>query len=257
MTAPVYGVIGWPISHSLSPAIHRAGFASVGLDAASAAFPVRPEDLGAAIAGIRALGISGVSVTAPHKVAVRAHLDAVAATADEVGAVNTIARDGDRLVGHNTDRAGFRRFLEDAGVGVEGVTALVLGAGGAARACALALRDLGVGGLTIAARDPAAAAAVPVEADILRFDEAAGLRADLVVNATPLGWGGEEISLGPWRRVIDLVYRSTPLLEAARDAGAEVHDGLGMLVAQAASAVEIWTGSSPDVRAMAAAAREA
>lgn len=256
MTTPVYGVIGWPIAHSLSPAIHRAAFASLGLDAASAAFPVRLEDLGAAIAGIRALGISGVSVTAPHKVAVRAHLDAVAATADEVGAVNTIARDGDRLVGHNTDRAGFRRFLEDAGVGVQGVTALVLGAGGAARACALALRDLGVGRLTIAARDPAAAA-VPVEADIVRFDEAAGLRADLVVNATPLGWGGEEIALGPWRRVIDLVYRSTPLLEAARDAGAEVHDGLGMLVAQAASAVEIWTGSSPDVRAMAAAAREA
>ena len=254
----VFGVIGWPVAHSLSPVIHRAAFRSLGVDAVSGALPVRPEDLAAAVAGIRALGIGGVSVTAPHKEAVVAHLDTLDAGAEEVGAVNTIARDGDALVGHNTDRAGLRRFLQDAGVAVEGASGLILGAGGAARACALALRDLGIGRLTIAAREPAAAR-MPVEAEAIAFEDAAAVAADVVVNATPLGWHGERVPVVPRRgqRVIDLVYRQTPLLEAARAAGAEAHDGLGMLAGQAASAVEIWAGSAPDISAMTDAAVDA
>ncbi|HWL64960.1 MAG TPA: shikimate dehydrogenase, partial [Actinomycetota bacterium] len=138
------GVIGWPLQHTLSPTIQNAALRSVGIDWVYLALPVPPENLADAIQGLRVLGAMGINVTMPHKESVIEHLDEVSGDAREVGAVNTIQRLGDRLIGHNTDVDGFRDLmLGDAGIDVAGKRALVLGAGGAARAVVKALDDMG------------------------------------------------------------------------------------------------------------------
>ena len=262
------GVMGWPLDHTLSPTIHNAAFRSLGLDWVYLAWPVAPEDLGAAVGGLRALGAEGANVTMPHKETVIEHLDDVSGDARRIGAVNTIQRVGGSLIGHNTDVDGFRSFLvDDVGADVTGKSAVVLGAGGAARAVVCALDDLGAGAIRIAARRPDAGAAVaPLavrqRAEVLDWEAApaAAAEADLVVNATPLGMAGETpLEDASWRAgqvVCDLVYRppTTRLMERARAAGAEVHGGLGMLIHQAALSFRIWTGKDPSLAAMSAAA---
>jgi shikimate dehydrogenase len=258
----VYGIVGWPLRHTASPALHNAAFHAAGVDAVYVAFPVRPERLRAAVAGLAAVGVGGVNVTMPHK-------EEAALLADELedrrsGAANTLTFEGGRVVATNTDVEAFGAFLlEDAGFDPRDRSVLLLGAGGAARACAVALGEAGAGRLVVAARRPEAArrvtevAAGVGESDVVPCDEAAAVadEADLVVNATSLGWEGEEVPLRPrpGQVAVDLVYRSTPFLEAARAAGAEAHDGLGMLVRQAALAFRIWTGFEAPMAAMAAA----
>lgn len=262
------GILGWPLEHTLSPAIHNAAFRSLGIDWVYLSWPVAPEDLGAAVGGLRALGAEGANVTMPHKEAVIAHLDDVSGDARRIGAVNTIQRVGGSLVGHNTDVDGFRSFLiDDVGVDVEGKSALVLGAGGAARAVVCALDDLGAARIVIAARrQEQGTAIVPLavhqHAEVVDWpavDEVAST-VDVVVNATPLGMAGEAVLDGvQWREgqvVCDLVYRppTTPLMERARAEGAEARGGLGMLIHQAALSFRIWTGADPSLAAMSAAA---
>ena len=265
----VAGVIGTPIRHSRSPAIVNAAFAAAGLDWAFAAFEVAEGDALAAVAAVRALGLGGLSVTMPHKEAVIGALDRVSDDAAALRAVNCIAWEGDELVGHNTDGPGLVRSLElDAGCAVAGRRCVVLGAGGAARSVA---RALGVAG---------AAEVVVVNRTAERAEQAASLAgeagrvdsiecvegADLVINATSVGMGAtgpdgpspvREGLLQPGQVVVDLVYTplETPLLQQAVGAGALAVDGLGLLVHQAALAVERWTGVAPDVGAMRAAAR--
>ena len=264
------GVIGWPLEHTLSPVIHNAAFRSVGIDWVYLGWPVPPESLGAAIAGLRALGVMGVNVTMPHKEAVLEHCDEVSGDARDVGAVNTIQHIGGRLIGHNTDVDGFREFLlSDAGVDVTGRSALVLGAGGAARAVVKALADLGAGEISIAARRAEQVAnIVPLGAGsavALPWDEAVANvgRADVIVNATPLGTGGGDALSDPSFRsgqvVVDFVYDppNTALVERAREQGAEAWGGIGMLVHQAASSFRIWTGQDPALEVMSAAALHA
>ena len=265
------GILGWPVGHSLSPAIHSAAFRALGLDWAYLRFEVEPESLAAAVAGLRALGAVGANVTMPHKEAVTEHLDDVSGDARSVGAVNTIHRVGDKLIGHNTDIDGFARMVEeDAGLDLSGTRALVLGAGGAARGVVRALEALRAAEVSVAARDLERAEAVSrlagsIPTRALAWEEAVGsLRQyDVVVNATPLGMKGEVIvgpeALGPSHVVFDLVYDppSTPLVEAARSAGARAWSGLGMLVHQAAASFRIWTGSEPPLEAMSAAALHA
>ena len=265
------GILGWPVGHSLSPAIHSAAFRSLGLDWAYLRFEVEPRSLAAAVEGLRALGAVGANVTMPHKEAVAEHLDDVSGDARSVGAVNTIHRVGDKLIGHNTDIDGFVRMVEeDAGLDLKGTRALVLGAGGAARGVVRALEVLNVAEVTVAARDADRAQTVsrvagPLSAGALAWGDAVTSleRFDVVVNATPLGMNGEAIvgpgGLGPTHVVFDLVYDppSTPLVEAARAAGARAWSGLGMLVHQAAASFRIWTGSEPPVEAMSAAALHA
>ena len=263
------GVLGWPLEFTLSPPIHNAAFRAAGVDWTYLAFPVPPERLGEAIGGLRALGAMGANVTMPHKEDVLEHLDDLSGDARAISAVNTIQRVGDRLIGHNTDVDGFAEFLiGDAGVEVAGRTAVVLGAGGAARAVLRALAGLDVGPVHLVARDPAKAERlsdlVPGGLASVTVEGTPGPgpipSADLVVNATPLGMKGEDAAPGavfrPGQAVVDLVYwpPQTPLLERARGSGAQAWGGLGMLVRQAAASFTIWTGQDPPLEVMSAVA---
>jgi shikimate dehydrogenase len=264
----VAGVIGTPIRHSLSPALFTAAFAACDLDWTYLAFEVAEGDAVAAMAGVRALGLEGVSVTMPHKAAVLAGLDQVDEVATALGAVNCVVRRGSTLVGHNTDGAGFLDSLRlDEGIEVQGARCLVLGAGGAGRAVAHALGRAGAASITIANRDRgravAAADLAGVHGAVGSADQAGA--ADLVVNATSLGMGGDErLPLDPallrgGQVVVDLVYHpaDTPLLRAAEAAGARAVGGLGMLVHQAGHAFRHWTGQEPPLDAMRAGAERA
>lgn len=264
----VAAVIGDPVAHSFSPTIHNAAFAAVGLDWVYVAFPVRAGDGAAAVAAVRALGLAGLSVTMPHKADAARACDELTPDAAALGAVNTVVPVDGRLVGDSTDGEGFLRALADDGVGVAGREYLVLGAGGAARAIVLALGRAGAR-VTVAARNLAAsasaAALAPGSTTVPMTDVGASLpRADVVVNATPLGMRGEDPPfspeiLEPGQFVLDTVYHplETSLLRAARARGVPGANGLGMLVHQAALAFERWTGRPAPVDAMRAAALDA
>ena len=266
-TTRVAGVMGWPVDHSLSPAIHNAAFVALGLDWAYVPLPVPPGMVPEALAGVRALGLVGANVTMPHKTAVAEAVDELSEDARRLRAVNTVVVDGDRLIGHNTDAPGFERFLRrDGGFDPAGRTALLFGAGGAARACALALARAGLTQLVVAARTPARAAEVgeviedlPTGFTAVGFEEAVGHPTDLVVNATPLGAQGERLPVppvGPGTYVVDLLYHPavTPLVHDAREAGATAFGGLGLLLHQAALSFELWTGQVAPLDVMSAAA---
>jgi shikimate dehydrogenase len=260
----VVGVIGDPVAHSLSPALHNAAFAALGLDWVYVAFPV-PRGRGAdAVAAVPALGLVGLNVTMPHKEDVATACDELTADAAALRSVNTVvARPDGRTLGDSTDGPGFLDALADDSIAVEGRAALVLGAGGAARAVVLALGRAGAD-VTVAARRPDAAEsaaalapggrAVPLGA----IDPATFA---LVVNATPLGMsGGDPLPVDPetlhgGQAVVDLVYHpaDTPLLTAARARGAVAVNGLGMLLHQAARSFTSWTGQPAPVDAMRAA----
>jgi shikimate dehydrogenase len=249
--------------------IHNAAFRRLGIDCVYFAWPVSPEDLRDAIRGIRVLGAMGANVTMPHKQAVVEYLDEVSGEAQVLGAVNTIQRFGDKLIGHNTDVDGFREFLEgDAGVTTTGRKTLVLGAGGAARAVVKAFGDSGAASVTVAARDlekGAEAAKLASGGDVIEWSlaEAASAESDVIVNATPLGSDGQNPLPGArfhsGQVIVDLLYRppTTALVKAAREAGAQGWGGLGMLVHQAAASFRIWTGQEPALQVMSAAALHA
>jgi shikimate dehydrogenase len=264
------GVIGWPVAHSMSPAMHNAAFASLGLDWRYLALPVEPERVGEAVRGLRALGFAGANVTVPHKQAVMAHLDRVSPAAQAIGAVNTIVIRDDRLLGDNTDWLGFLAALREEGFEPEGRCCAVLGAGGAARAVVYALASAGatvtvynrtaaraeslVGGLS------ASLPGAPLHARPLTALGEISNETELLVNTTSLGmWPETEAS--PWPAalplpshlaVCDLVYNppQTLLLTQAQAAGARAIGGLGMLVHQGAAAFEMWTGHHPPTEVM-------
>ena len=261
------GVMGWPVAHSLSPVIHNAAFVALALDWVYVPLPVHPEQLSVALVGLGALRFAGANVTMPHKTAVADLIDDLSDDARRLRAVNTIVSDGQFLRGENTDAPGFDRFLRrDAAFDPSGCSALIFGAGGAARACALALARGGAESLTVAAREPARVADLAAAVDglgttvrAIAFDEAADVGAELVVNATPLGAREELLPIpriGPDALVIDLLYQPvvTPLQTQARAVGALVFGGLGLLLHQAALSFELWTGQQPPLEVMSAAA---
>lgn len=263
-TTRVAGVIGDPIRHSRSPAIHNAAFAATGLDWVFCAFEVPRGGAAAALAAVRALGLGGLSVTMPHKQAAAAACDELTPAAAALDAVNTVVpRDGGRLLGASTDGEGFLRSVRDRGVEPAAGPALVLGAGGAARAIVLALGDAGAD-VTVAARRADAAATAAALAPGARSVPLAGCDPagfSLVVNATPVGMQGEPPAVDPERLnpgqfVVDTVYHpmETPLLAAARARGVPAANGLDMLVHQAALAFELWTGVDAPLADMRAAA---
>ena len=256
-------VIGDPVRHSRSPAIHNAGYAAAGLDWVFLALPVAAGRGWDAVRAMPLLGIAGLSVTMPHKADAARACDTLSADATALEVVNTVVLGEDgTLRGDSTDGEGLRRCLMDAGLDVAGLRVLIVGAGGAARAAVLALGRAGAA-LTVAARrsDTAASAArLARDAAVARLDESLGGGFDVVVNATPLGMAGEMLPVvvpGPGQWAVDLVYHpeETPFLAAAAEQGARVVPGLGMLVHQAAIAFEQMTGHPAPLEAMRAAAR--
>ncbi|MBA2318511.1 MAG: shikimate dehydrogenase [Euzebyales bacterium] len=257
-TRPVF-LLGHPVAHSLSPRLHSAAFAAAGVDAVYVAADVAPDELPSAVAGLRALGALGANLTVPHKVAALGLVDRRTSEVDAVGAANTLFWDGDELAADNTDAAGLEGVLRDELHLRPGTRALVLGSGGAARAAAVALGRVGAA-VAVRARRPEAGDRV---AALARAHGAAGPfdgPPRVVVNATPLGLGGESLPddlmrLGPGQVALDLLYgRTTPFLQAASDRGATAVDGLSMLVRQAAASFTRWTGAPAPLDAMRAAA---
>jgi shikimate dehydrogenase len=257
----VAGVIGDPVRHSRSPAIHNAGYAALGLDWVFVAFPVPAGQASTALDGVRALSIAGLSVTMPHKTDAAAACDELTPTASTLGAVNTVVNRDGRLLGDSTDGAGLLHALTDQGVDARGTSLLVLGAGGAARAIVLALADAGADVVVAARRLDAARSVADLTSDVdaIGFDDldSAVRAASVVINATPVGMQGEPppfdaASLDRRSFVLDTVYHpaETPLLRAAKERGVPCANGIGMLVHQAALSFELFTGREGPLPAM-------
>jgi len=265
------GVLGHPVGHSLSPKIHNAALAAQGLNFVYLAFDVTPEGLPLAIKGLRELGMRGVNLTIPHKETAMPLLDAVEPVAERAGAVNTVVNAGGRLLGANTDVAGFIAALRlVCPAGVAGLQCLLLGAGGAARAVAVGLASEGVGKIWIYNRTLSRAeklcAAITGWTDGPACDvataetlERVSLSVDVLINATPYGMeSGVKDPIVPVdiihsrQCVIDLVYgqTGTPLTRVAEERGAAAIDGTEMLIIQAAESYRLWTGMEPPVEVM-------
>jgi len=261
----VAAVIGSPVQHSLSPALHNAAFGQLQLDWVYVAFAVAPGDAARALDAVRTFGLGGLSVTMPHKELVAASVDRLDPAAAALRSVNTVVPDTDgALVGHSTDGAGFVASLDAAGHAVQGRTVCLLGAGAAARAIADALGRAGAARVAVLNRTIGNAESTAALAGAMgTVATAADVRdADIVVNATSVGMGSpDDLPCDPallraGQVVADIVYhpRLTALLRAARAAGAHPVDGLGMLVHQAALQQQLWHGRLPDVAVMTAAA---
>jgi shikimate dehydrogenase len=277
------GVIGYPLAHSLSPALFQAAFEAAGIEATYEAWPASAEQLEGRLAALRGDDFLGANVTIPHKEAVIPLLDRLDERAERAGAVNTIANESGQLAGYNTDVAGFARALrEDAGFDAKGKSCVVVGAGGAARAVCLALIEAGASVIMITGRNPRRADKLVAD---LRVLTPSGVTitwthwldgvfltvvpsADLLVNCTPVGARGSETEgespLAPEHIpsgavVFDLLYNppETPLLHAAKERGALAVGGLGMLVYQAAESFRLWTGKDAPVDRMLEAAWKA
>lgn len=271
-TTRVLGIFGDPVAHSLSPLMQNHALEAAGIDAVFVPFHVRPQQLAAAVAGIRALDLLGVNVTVPHKEAVCAYLDEIDPAARLIGAVNTIVNRNGRLCGYNTDGLGFLSSLQqDLGLRPEGLKVLLLGAGGACRAALVALAQGGAASITIANRTPARAEGLALEFGQVfggttfaaRSLESEALAAaldgvDLLVNTSTAGLHGEAFPDFPWAAVptrtafYDMVYGAglTPWLQQAQDRGHAVAGGLGMLAGQGEEAFFLWTGKRPPFGAM-------
>lgn len=265
------GLVGWPVAHSLSPAMHNAAFQALGLEWAYVPLPTPPDHLAAGIRGAQALGFAGVNVTIPHKQAVMRLVDVVTPAARAIGAVNTLVFHDGAVAGDNTDWLGFLRALGDVGCDPTGMRATVLGAGGAARSIVYALISVGAE-VTVYNRDAARAAelasdmrlACPgarLEAHALdRLGQTPHDPPELIVNTTSVGmvprveqcpWP-DSLPIPPASVVYDLVYNplATRLLKLAKASGARAVDGLGMLVHQGALAFKQWTGVEPPIDVM-------
>jgi len=254
------GLFGHPVHHSQSPVMHNTAFVHQQLDFVYMAFDVLPEHLHEAVAGIRALGLRGVNVTLPHKVAIIPLLDEIDPLAERIGAVNTVVNENGRLIGYNTDGTGYVRSLtEETGVDLRGQVVTLLGAGGAARAVAFTLAEQGVREIRIINRSPeraaqlAASLGAAVSACVVETEEAGRVIADstLLINTTSIGMYPHvddmpvpDEWLHPGLIVSDLIYNplETKLLRQARAIGARTHSGVGMFVYQGALAFELWTG---------------
>ncbi|CAA9494720.1 MAG: Shikimate 5-dehydrogenase I alpha [uncultured Rubrobacteraceae bacterium] len=262
-------LIGDPVGHSLSPAMHNAAFAADGLDFVYVALRVASEDLPAAVRGAAALGLRGFNVTMPHKRAMVALVDELDEGARISGAVNTVVIEGRTLRGFNTDGPGMVEACREVGIKLEGQAVMLLGAGGAAASIAAAFCDEGIGKLHIVNRNPEHAATLAdklrergkgAEIEVHPTTSLDGtVRAPIVVNTTPLGMrDGDPLPLPPEyldadTTLVDAVYRpgaETALVRHARGRGANVVTGQRMLLYQGVLAQRLWTGRQPNVEAM-------
>ena len=255
------GILLHPTGHTRSPAMHNAAYAALGIDAVYLAFDVAPAQLGAAIAGARALGVRQLAISIPHKQAVIAHLDRIDDTARAIGAVNTVTRVGSELVGSNTDWLGIARALERE-ARLAGKLAVVLGAGGTARAALYALRERGARTIVLN-RTPGKAEALAVELGAERagaLEALAAIPHDVLINTTSVGLRSEASpvpaeALCGGSVVLDAVYDplETRLLRDARARGATPVSGKWMLVEQAREQLRLWSDRDIDASVMAEA----
>jgi shikimate dehydrogenase len=274
-TTKVVGLLGGveQVRASLSPVIHNAAFQELGMDWVYIPLPVSPPLTKGVMRGLAASGLRGVNITMPFKLEAAGAVDRLRRSASRIGAVNTVSFAVGVLAGSNTDGEGLIRFLRrDVGAEVSGRSVVILGAGGAARAIVAALADAGADSITVASRDESAGEELRGLAPDTKFDAVAfdskkrkwTKDAAIIVNATPVGQKGEPAPLtkreiSPRSIVVDLIYNPpvTPLIEVARSRGAIAHNGLGMLLHQAALSFEIWTGVQPPLEKMSAAALSA
>lgn len=262
----VFGLFGYPVEHSLSPAMHNAAFNHLNMDCCYVTFSVKPDLLGEAVKGIRAMDLKGVNVTVPHKEDVMRFLDEIIGEASFIGAVNTIKNNEGKLTGYNTDGMGFKQSLADAGIDIKGKKVLIVGTGGACRAigyylCKEASRvylfdvDLQKAEALTQHLNNLKGNAARIDDNSMKSREFfSGI--DIIINATPLGLKQNDpmpidISLVSSTHVIyDLIYRETPLLREAFRIGCKTMHGLEMLLWQGVFAFEIWTGIKPPVEVM-------
>jgi shikimate dehydrogenase len=270
-------LLGHPVAHSHSPALHNAAFAALGIDASYEAWdvPPEPEALARAVTALRRGNCMGANVTAPHKQAVMSLVDEVSDEVRALGALNTIVNHEGRLFGANTDARGLARWMREVSIDPTGKPALVLGAGGAARAAVWALVDLGASSVLVLNRTPERATELLAELapHLRRIELQAGPLANaaeavpqpygVVLNATSLGHHGQRPEVHPscYSResvAIELAYNppTTGFMVAAEAAGARAENGLGMLLHQAALAFERWTGQRPPMPVYEAALRQ-
>lgn len=270
----IFGIFGWPVEHSFSPAMHNSAFDNLGMDCAYVPFPVEPDYIEKAVDAIRSLGISGVNVTIPHKSSVIRFLDEISREARLIGAVNTIVNRNGVLTGYNTDAPGFLKSLEkNAGVSPAGKRVLILGAGGAARAVSIQLAIAGA--VEIALTSPVAGEAEGLANSIIESSLDVKVKSiswdreeiskyagdsDILINATPVGMHPRVEEMPPVDfetvtkdlLVCDLIYNpdETMLLREARVHGLKTLNGMGMLLYQGAIAFELWTGIEPPIEVM-------
>lgn len=255
------GILGWPLGHSLSPLMHNAAFTALDLDYVYVPLPVQPENLAQAVAGLKAMDFTGANVTIPHKVAIMSYLDEIDPSAQFVGAVNTILIKEGKCIGYNTDSQGFIQSLTRKSVTIRGKKAVVIGAGGAARAVASGLIQNGIHQITIGARN--SLKAQEFTNFFPNFKNLLGCNwqdstftnqvkeCDILINSTPIGMSTSEKEELPilWENVnqdatiCDLIYNPpmTAFLNSAQIRGYRIVNGAGMLVEQGALAFELWT----------------
>ncbi|MCK6204885.1 shikimate dehydrogenase [Bacillus infantis] len=263
----LFAVIGDPIGHSMSPAMHNDLFGIYGLDAFYVPLKVRREDLGDAVKGLRAIGVAGFNVTVPHKTEIMPFLDEIDQLAEAIGAVNTVLNKDGKLIGYNTDGEGYVRGLASEVPDFSRKKILIAGAGGAAKAIYYTLAQKGVQAIDICNRTAAKAEALadkcpfPVRTDALGFQQAEEKLAeyDIIIQTTPIGmlpdvnalpFGLYNLKAGAF--VSDIIYNplETKFLREAKNKGASIQNGLKMFVCQGALAFERWTGTFPDTDRM-------
>lgn len=257
----ITGLFGYPVEHTLSPAMHNAAFTELGLDYCYVPFLVHPDYLEYAVKAIKSLNLSGVNVTVPHKEKVMPFLDEINEEASFIGAVNTIVNSGGRLIGYNTDGRGFIQSLSEGGISIEDKNILIIGAGGASKAISYYLSQKAK---TLYLYDIDKYKVEKLVQDlnnifnnvyIIENISSVG-RFHIIINATPLGLKKEDplpfdtTLLRTEQTVCDVIYKKTRLLEEASKKGCVTIDGLGMLLWQGVFAFELWTGKKPGVEVM-------
>jgi len=257
----ITGLFGYPVEHTLSPAMHNAAFTELGLDYCYVPFLVHPDYLEYAVKAIKALNLSGVNVTVPHKEKVMPFLDEINEEASFIGAVNTIVNSGGKLTGYNTDGRGFMQSLLEGGTSIEGKDILIIGAGGASKAISyylsqkaktLYLYDIDKYKVEKLVQD-----LNNIFNNVYIIENISSIdRFHIIINATPLGLKKEDplpfdtTLLRTEQTVCDVIYKKTRLLEEASKKGCVTLDGMGMLLWQGVFAFELWTGKKPRVEVM-------
>lgn len=267
MMGKLFGLLGHPVGHSMSPAMHNDQFNQLGLSHYYQAFDVHPDRLGQAVNGIRALGISGFNVTIPHKVTIMEYLDEIDEEAKAIGAVNTVLNQHGKLVGFNTDGRGYVQSLQKVAGDALDKRILIIGAGGAAKGIYISLAVMGAKNIDLTNRTLEKAQELnrfckhDLQSKVRSIEEAEKMLShyDIIINTTSVGMSpyveAVPLSLDHLKKgtiVSDIIYNplETKWLSIAKHKGAIIHNGIGMFVAQGALAFEIWTGKKPDFEKM-------